>query len=657
MKLEQLLPAFIAMVIAFILALLTAMVAANTIESRSFQDVSRVLRLNGEDWVGVDVDGLQVMLTGTAKDEAKRFRALSIAGTAVDAARVIDQMQVTDPSAIQPPRFSIEILRNDEGISLIGLIPAAMDREAFLETVKSAGGGAEVTDLLDQAEYPAPDGWDMALRYGIESLGLLKRSKVSIAADSVELKAISDSTEEKRRLETALSRTAPRGIPVSIHITAPRPVITPYTLRFIIDDEGARFDACSTYTTKGREQILAAARAAGLKGKATCTIGLGIPSPTWNDAVVTGIEKLAELGGGSITFSDADVTFVASENTSQEQFDLIVGELKAQLPDAFSLHAILPEPVVIDGTGQGSGPPEFIATRSPEGDVRLRGRVRDDRSRTATDAFAEAHFGSGTVRDALRLDEDLPRGWSARVLASLAALAQLTNGSVVMQPDFVDIRGNTGNPDAKADIARILSEKLGESEDYRINVTYQKKLDPKADIPTPEECVQRINQILEVQQITFAPSSATIDDVARASIDNIATVMKKCQDVPMEVGGHTDSQGREVMNQALSQSRAEAVVNALLARRVLTSNLTAKGYGESQPIADNGTEEGRNANRRIEFKLIDPAQPLATSQTNGDAAAGTTNPATDKPTTAQTPSPAHTQPAQTNQTEAPDEQN
>ena len=59
------------------------------------------------------------------------------------------------------------------------------------------------------------------------------------------------------------------------------------------------------------------------------------------------------------------------------------------------------------------------------------------------------------------------------------------------------------------------------------------------------------------------------------------------------------------MNLTLSQTRAEAVIDALLSRRVLTKSLVAKGYGETSPIADNKTEEGREANRRIEFQLID----------------------------------------------------
>lgn len=611
MRFARFLPAFLALVTGGIFALLAAMLAVTTIEARSKADVARVLDLNAHQWADVDVNGLQVILGGFAPDEATRFRALRVAGGVVDSSRLIDMMNVQDRAPIKPPRFSVEILRNDEGISLIGLIPAAMDRETVVNSIRDVAGDTAVTDFLDTADYAAPPGWDNALAYGLSALAILPRSKISIAADRVELKAISDSVEEKRRLETQLSRTTPKGLIVAMAITAPRPVITPYTLRFIIDDDqGPRFDACSTSTPAGVNRILAAARKAGMRGKASCTIGLGVPSPKWDDAVATAIGRLVEIGGGSVTFSDADVTLIADETTAQSKFDRIVGELDAALPDAFSLHAVLPEPVVIDGTGEGDGPPEFVATKSPEGDVRLRGRIPNERTRIATEVFAQAQFGSRAISSAMRVDEKLPLGWSNRVLASLEALALLNSGMIVTQPDVVDIRGITGNPDARAEISRILSEKLGEAKDFRISVTYEETLDPLANIPTPEECVAQIGKILTVQQITFAPSSANIDEVARASIDNIAEVMKNCQDVVMEVGGHTDSQGRESMNQGLSQSRAEAVLNALLARRILTSNLTAKGYGEAKPIADNGTEEGREANRRIEFRLIS-AEELA----------------------------------------------
>ena len=81
--------------------------------------------------------------------------------------------------------------------------------------------------------------------------------------------------------------------------------------------------------------------------------------------------------------------------------------------------------------------------------------------------------------------------------------------------------------------------------------------------------------------------------------------MLNCGDIRLEIGGHTDSQGREQMNLNLSQSRANSVLFELQRRRVLTKNIIAKGYGESQPIASNDTEQGREINRRIEFTPSD----------------------------------------------------
>jgi OOP family OmpA-OmpF porin len=91
-------------------------------------------------------------------------------------------------------------------------------------------------------------------------------------------------------------------------------------------------------------------------------------------------------------------------------------------------------------------------------------------------------------------------------------------------------------------------------------------------------------------------------------LDELAGILSNCPPMKMEIGGHTDSQGSEGGNQALSQARAEAVLLALQGRRVDVSGMTAVGYGETKPIADNGSEEGREANRRIEFLLVGAPQ-------------------------------------------------
>ncbi|MCK8464368.1 OmpA family protein [Aliiroseovarius sp. S1339] len=598
--------------IAALVSLFVANFAVSTIERTSQESVESELFLQSHEWASVEADGLQVVLSGTAPSEAARFRALAAASKVVDSTRVIDNVTIPEAEAIKPPRFSIEILRNDAGISMIGLIPAASDREGLNDDVNAITGVLHVTDLLEVADYPVPANWDEVLAFAIYALETLPRSKISMDAGKVAITALADSEAQKAKWARDLKRQAPRSALLAIDISAPRPVITPFTLRFLIDEEGARFDACSAHTTVGRAKIVSAATEAGLTGSANCTIGLGVPSPDWPDAVATGILAVKELGGGSITFSDADVTLIAPDTTPQTDFDRVVGELENDLPDLYSLHSVLPAPVKIDGSGDGVGTPEFVATRSPEGLVQLRGRLTDETLRSATDSFARAKFGSGNVYPATRLDQDLPTDWPTRVLAALEALSYLASGSVVVQPEVVDIRGVTGDKDASATVSRILSEKLGASKNFQVNVEYQEELDPRHALPSPEQCAANINAAMAEAKITFAPGSANIEATAADTIDKIAEIMKDCADVRMEIAGYTDSQGREEMNLSLSQNRAQAVLNALLSRRILTTNLTAQGYGEENPIADNGTEDGREANRRIEFRLLDAPTTDAT---------------------------------------------
>ncbi|MEL7116964.1 MAG: OmpA family protein [Pseudomonadota bacterium] len=623
MRLSSYIPAVAVLIGAAILCLAVAVFAASRIETNSYRSIERALLVDGHDWAEVSVNGLAVTLRGTAPDEATRFQALTTAGTVVDGSRIADQMEVAAAKEIAPPRFSIEILRNDAGVSLIGLVPAAMDRSVMADEVARLVGGAPVTDLLESADYPVPGGWAQAIDFALNVLGQLPRSKISVAADRVDITSVAESNPAKRMLESELSRAAPEGISLGLNISAPRPVITPFTLRFVIDDEGSRFDACSAYSDAGRDRILAAARDAGLQGRTQCVLGLGVPSPQWADAVTAGIAQLAYLGGGSITYSDADVSLVALESTDQAVFERVVGELETALPDVFSLTATKPEPVVVDGTGEANedGTPEFVATLSPEGALQLRGRVSDERQRSAVSGFAMARFPAADVAPAMLLDDGLPDGWAARVFAGLEALSVLSNGALVVQPDYVALRGDTGSESARGEVSRILSAQLGDAANFDIAVTYVEALDPLVSIPTPEECVASLNDILQQKKVTFEPGSADIDGEGLTAIDRLAEVIEDCADVPMEIAGYTDSQGRETMNLNLSQQRAESVLAALQARRVLTGNLRPKGYGEVNPIADNETEEGREANRRIEFTLIVAAE-ASDADADGETEAG-----------------------------------
>src|SRR6056297_1900413 len=183
--------------VAAILCLVAARFSVSVIEESSRNSVRDTLDEAGMTWTEVDADGLQVFLAGTAPSEAVRFKALSVAGTVVESARVIDQMLIEDSAGIAPPRFSVEILRNDSGLSLIGLIPATTDRDALLEEVADHAGGQTVTDLLEIADYPEPATWDEALDFAVNALDLLSRTKISVDSDRIEITAMADSEADK----------------------------------------------------------------------------------------------------------------------------------------------------------------------------------------------------------------------------------------------------------------------------------------------------------------------------------------------------------------------------------------------------------------------------------------------------------------------------
>ncbi len=603
------------------LMLAVATWGAGAIERRSDRAVTSALVTAGLDWTEVAADGLELRLAGTAPDEAARLRAVNVAGGVVESGRIRDEITVAPARAIEAPRFSVEMLRNDDGLSLIGLVPHAGEGKAALTAAAAEVAGIlPVADMLETADYAAPEGWDAALGFGIAALRLLPRAKISVAADRVAITAISASAEERRRLEAEIAKVRPPGIDLSLDISAPRPVLTPFTLRLVKDAAGVRFDACSADTDRARARILAAAAAIGAPATAVCTVGLGVPTPRWAEATVAGIAALAALPGGTVSFSDADVTLTAAPGTPQADFDRAAGELRAALPPVFSLSATLAP----SDAPAAAGPAEFTADLSAEGRVELRGRVTDDLLRAAAESVAKARFGSDAVYNATRVDSDLPQGWPVRVLAGLDALAQLDDGRLVVRADTVEVSGNTGSRDASARIAQILSARLGPGQTYVVDARYQEALDPDRALPTPAECAGDLNAVLAARKITFAPGSAEIDSAARVVIDALADVLQGCPPLEMEIAGHTDSQGSEGGNQSLSQARAEAVLIALQGRRLPVEGFVARGYGETQPIADNGTEQGREANRRIAFILTGASAAAAGDDpvAEGDPAAG-----------------------------------
>ncbi len=119
--------------------------------------------------------------------------------------------------------------------------------------------------------------------------------------------------------------------------------------------------------------------------------------------------------------------------------------------------------------------------------------------------------------------------------------------------------------------------------------------------------VERVGEGIKItfdSGLLFAIDSDDLSSASQTNIANLANTLKKYEDTDILVYGHTDASGSDDYNQALSERRAESVENYLEAKGVSGGRITAKGFGESEPVASNDTAAGRQQNRRVEVAIM-----------------------------------------------------
>ncbi|WP_230687385.1 OmpA family protein [Hymenobacter ruricola] len=118
--------------------------------------------------------------------------------------------------------------------------------------------------------------------------------------------------------------------------------------------------------------------------------------------------------------------------------------------------------------------------------------------------------------------------------------------------------------------------------------------------------VERVGEGIKItfdSGILFDVNSAYLRPASEADITKMAAVLQKYPDTNVLIEGHTDNTGTDAINQPLSERRAQAVAASTISKGVAASRVTATGYGSTQPVADNSTPEGKQANRRVEVAI------------------------------------------------------
>lgn len=155
---------------------------------------------------------------------------------------------------------------------------------------------------------------------------------------------------------------------------------------------------------------------------------------------------------------------------------------------------------------------------------------------------------------------------------------------------------------------------------------------PVIEAPAPKAVIKvsKDKKTIEIsEKIQFEINKALLTYNSTKVLDDVVKFLKKHPEIKkIQIGGHTDNTGDAAKNMKLSEERAAAVKNYLIKKGIDKKVLESKGFGQTKPISDNKTDEGKYQNRRVEFKILNPAPPAAaTTATTAPKKATTTAPA------------------------------
>src|SRR5437764_9699661 len=337
--------------------------------------------------------------------------------------------------------------------------------------------------------------------------------------------------------------------------------------------------------SKGR--LLEAARAglAGVEVVDQMNMSRGAP-PRFENAALLLLDQIGKLKDGKVTISDNKVSLsgMARDLGGREA---IAAALK-NLPEGFSVAA-----------NDIKAPPYiFQAYKDPVAvTLTLTGYVPDNNVHAALVAAAGRKFFSEKVVDNLKASIGAPAGFAAAVVPALGAPSRLSTGTLVVSDREVKLSGDALYEAAATQIRAGLGKDFPQAFQFKPEISVKPAAAP-VDAPV---CQQLFADLLGKARIRFESGKADIATDSAGLLDRLIETAMRCPTVNIEIAGHTDTDGEEAVNQTLSEKRAQAVTDYLVKAGLPANRFLPVGYGSTQPIAGNDTDEGKAQNRRIDF--------------------------------------------------------
>ncbi|QDZ09922.1 OmpA family protein [Devosia ginsengisoli] len=585
----------------------------------------------------VTYDGMGWTVTGTANSAIDKgaieadFTTRQLAGAGWSMA-----IAVPPPAIPEIAPYLWSATRTADGVTLIGHVPTP----SFKSYLAVHAGDA----VVDSTELGlgAPSDFVAAATAGLDAVLGLVEGEVSFDGTAWSLNGRAESEAQRDTVLAALAAaTDSSGWAIDIAAPAPEPIATtPYiwsatkaadgavTLRGLVPVESLqRFlvvraggnvsDETSIDATAPEgfaEDLLAALGAlAGLSEGSVSYDGAGwTVSGTLANAEAAGVidsaiatAKTPVRGWTLALTSPPEPEPVAEQVVEAEptveaepaaaEAEAAVESQPAPAPGVETVAPVEP-PAVVDPNYAFSG------QRSAGGEVVLSGQLPSD---PALRYFASI---SGGDIAAISIAEGAPETFLPSAETGLRALLYLLEGQLDFANGAWSLRGIAADDGARTAVLAAIAADPGAA-DWTTAIDLpppppepEPAPPPPPVAPVPVDitaCAAPIAEFSARNSILFQSGAALIAAESDAALDELALDLAACPDAVVHIEGHTDADGDEGLNMALSVARAEAVVEALVTRGVAPARLYAVGYGETAPIADNDTAQGKRLNRRI----------------------------------------------------------
>lgn len=478
------------------------------------------------------------------------------------------------PSIIENYVFSA---RYDPKVLLIeGVVPSDSVREMVSKTAGSYFPSLEIKNKLSLGSG-APAGWAKALLLSLSQLSKLDAGVAIIQKTDVRLEGLAKDKETAQNVRRKVRSDYPIGYKVSDIITIKEPeipLVSPFEFR--ANDNGTQIILQGVVENEQQRQKILSQAEQTFAGRTIIDqlkIARGAPEGFLDTAII-GLQMMSSVPKGAMVLSDKNLK-ITGETTNQDLFAQFKNRPN-NLPSGINwLNEVGFDDRLVKEAAEAKAKAEAEAKAKAEAEAKAKA---EEEARAKAEAEAKA-----------KAEEE------AKAKAEAEAKAKAEE----------EAKTKADSEEKKQVASR---EELAKQRNWLTPEETNKRLEDlhkESGAVNAKECQLLMNSIVRGSAIRFSVNSSVIKPDSFDVLTKVQSVASRCTNTVIRIEGHTDSDGSDAYNLELSKRRARAVIAYLIQQGIPAKRLDAKGYGEKQPVASNGSAQGKALNRRIEFVVFE----------------------------------------------------